>query len=371
MEPASAENILAEASDADPNAATAGTGGIHPWCRRRRLVAGLAAATVLLVAGGVWWWRHARRFESTDDAFIDTHFVRISTRVAGRVLEVPVTDNQSVPQGQVMVLLDPTDFRVAVDQARAGLAEAEGRQAQAAAQEQVGTATVAEEEALAEVAAANAANALADLRRYQALARSAPAAVSRQQYDNALAAQRTTAAQVNSAAKRVTAAQAQLAAAQAQAATAAAQVQSARARLDQARLNLDYTRVTAPQGGHVSRLTVAVGAWVQPGEDLMALVPRRVWVTANFKETQLDRMRPGQKVSIRIDAYPNLRLDGHVDSIQRGSGPAFSLLPPENATGNWVKVVQRVPVKIVIDTPIPPDHPVGPGLSVEPTVRVR
>jgi membrane fusion protein (multidrug efflux system) len=171
--------------------------------------------------------------------------------------------------------------------------------------------------------------------------------------------------------KKLASAEAQLQAAASQIDTAKANLKSAEAQEEQARLNLAYTKVVAPEAGRVAHKNVAVGDYLQVGQNLMALVPLKVWVTANFKETQLDHMRVGQPVEIRIDSYPDKVFHGHVDSFEAGSGAAFDLLPPQNATGNYVKVVQRVPVKIVFDTPPDPHFPLGPGMSVVPSVRVR
>ena len=221
------------------------------------------------------------------------------------------------------------------------------------------------------VAQANAANAAIDVKRYQELARIHSAALSQQQLDNSTANAKSTAATLAAAQRKVDAADAQIAFAETQVQTAEADLQSATAQVEQAQLDLSYTKLLAPVAGHIAHKNVAVGDYVQTGQNLMALVPNDVWVTANFKETQLDHMRAGQPVEIDVDAYPERTFRGHVDSIQAGSGAAFALLPPENATGNYVKVVQRVPVKIVFDDPSNARRLLGPGMSVVPYVRIR
>jgi membrane fusion protein (multidrug efflux system) len=333
-----------------------------------RLLAALAAAAAL-IAGAVSWWLEARQWVTTDDAFIDTHMVLIAPQVAGRVARVLVGDNERVAAGQLLVALDPAEYQAKLDQAAANRAAAAGGLAQAKAQR---AALIAiEEEARAEVgvAEANSAHAARQLQRTQSLVERQFA--SRQQLDNDLANARSTSSTLVAAQKKLAAAAAQLEVAASQIATAKANLESASAHEAEVRLDLAYTRVVAPEAGRVAHKNVAGGDYVQVGERLMALVPLEVWVTANFKETQLDRIRIGQPVEIRIDSYPDGVFRGRVDSFAAGSGAAFSLLPPENATGNFVKVVQRVPVKIVFDTPPDPHFPLGPGMSVVPSVKVR
>jgi membrane fusion protein, multidrug efflux system len=339
--------------------------------RLRRPIVMLAVAIVALVViiGGVLWWLEARRFESTDDAFIDVHMTRIAPQVAGRVLRVAVDDNQVVKPGEPLLEIDPADYQTRLDQAAANQATAEANLAQAKAQQTVAQADTEQARAQVGVAEANATNAANQLRRDQPLAEHQ--FVSRQQLDNDIANARSTAATLVATQKRQASTEAQLAVAAAQVTAAEASVKAAAAQVAQAQLNLSYTKVAAVEAGRVARKNVATGDYVQVGQNLMALVPEAVWITANFKETQLDLMRAGQPVDIRVDACPDKTLRGHVDSFQPGSGAAFALLPPENATGNYVKVVQRVPVKIVFDDPPGPSCPLGPGMSVVPSVKVR
>jgi membrane fusion protein (multidrug efflux system) len=309
---------------------------------RPAFIIGVIVVGVILLAGGVIWWLHARKFENTDDAFIDTHIVRISPQIAGQILALPVTDNQRVHRGDLLVAIDSADAEARLAQARAQEAQARTQLERAVAAEKG--------------AAAQAGNARRDLARYRELQARSPNAVAQQQVDQAATASRN--------------ADSQRDAARAQVDGAAAQVKVIEAQIRAAEINLGYTRIVAPVDGYVTQRSAAAGNYVTPGQQLMAIVPLGLWVTANFKETQLERMRAGQKVAVKVDACGDETLAGHVDSIQRGAGQAFALLPPENATGNYVKVVQRVPVKIVLDR-VPRDCPVGPGMSVVPRVRVR
>jgi membrane fusion protein (multidrug efflux system) len=272
-----------------------------------------AFALMALAIGGIALYLYSSHFESTDDAFIDAHIIPISPKVAGQVLAVHVDDNQVVKAGDALLEIDPRDYQ----------------------------AKVAEERGKLEAAEAEARRASSDARRYEQIFKQDE--ISQQQLDHA----------------------------QATAAAAQANLAKERGALQQDELNLSYARLTAPEAGRVTKKSVESGAFVQVGQTLLCVVPDNVWVTANFKETQLTHMQPGQKVTIDIDAYPGHRFEGHIDSIQSGTGERFSMLPPENATGNYVKVVQRIPVKIMIDTPPNPAFRLTPGMSVVPSVRVK
>jgi membrane fusion protein (multidrug efflux system) len=353
------------------------------WSRHPLGVLIAIGVLVVLLVLAVLFFLNARHFESTDDAFIDTHLVRIAPRISGRVSKVLVDDNQFVRAGQDLVELDPRDQQASLNKALATRAQAEAQIAQAqaqllqiAAQIQVGEANVRQASASAQSSAAQAAFAASDLARYQSLKAVNPTAVAQQQLDQAISQARSTAAQRDAALRQVQSSEAQVratatqrAAALAQIAAGQAQAQSAEAQIDSARLDLAYTTIHAPEDGNIAQRSVAIGTYLNAGAQVMALVPVGIWVTANFKETQLAHMRPGQPATVHIDACPTADIHGHVDSIQRGSGQSFAILPPENATGNFVKVVQRVPVKIILDD-APKDCPLGPGLSVEPSVRV-
>jgi len=381
----------------------------------RRWLIVLAALVVLV--GGYFLWRYLSSYESTDDAQVDVHLYPVSARISGYVIKVNVGDNEYVKQDAVLVEIDPRDYQVAVDKARADLANAEATAQSlnitvpitsvntssqltfsASDIENASAGIVAAEKQLAaahaqvEQAEANDVKAQDDLKRYKLLVDKQE--VSEQIYDQALAAARAStatiaAARANEAAaqqviqqarSRLSQAEANYRAAQtgpqqvsstrARALSAAADVQQKRAALEQAELNLGYTQIVAPVSGEVNK-TVVVGLNVQPGQQMLTVVPLdEVWITANFKETQLKHMRPGQRVEFSVDSSGRT-YKGHVDSIAGATGPLFSVLPPENATGNYVKIVQRIPVKIVLDPDENRDRQLRPGMSVEPKVHLR
>jgi membrane fusion protein (multidrug efflux system) len=334
------------------------------------LVAVIIGVLLLAIVGGLIFWLIARNYESTDDAFIDTHIIRLAPQVSGRITQVLVGDNQAVNAGQPLVTIDSADLETRVAQAKAQEAQAEAQVNNARVQVAVNQA--AYQQALADVDAASAPaqNAAQDLARYRRLQALNPAAVDQQQLDQLQSQARQTSAQYDAMVRGAKAKAEQVRASLTQVTAGEDQGRAAQSQLNEANINFGYARIVAPLAGHIAEKTVAVGNYVEPGTQLMAIVPLKIWVTANFKETQLDRMRAGQQVTLKVDACPQDKIRGHVDSIQRGAGQAFSLLPPENATGNYVKVVQRVPVKIIIDNP-PNDCWLGPGMSVEPTVKVR
>ena len=335
--------------------------------RLRNLVAGVATLAVG-VATGIYYFEFVAPYESTDDAFIEAHVTSIAPQVAGRVAQLLVQDNQEVKAGDVLLQIDPSDFQTKLDQERANLAASKSRLEQANAQFTVDQAKVEQERANVIAAQAEAKQAEADNKRYQAVG---GFAISASQLDLAGTQARSADAQVDAAHNKELAAEAQSALDKASIQTAAAEVQSSEAAVHQAELNLSYTQVKAPEGGYVTHRTVEAGSYVQTGQALLAVVPHQVWVIANFKETQLTDMRAGQSVVVTVDAYPQIKFKAHVDSIQSGTGPRFSLLPPENASGNYVKAVQRVPVKIVLDDVAANNYVLGPGMSVVPEVRVK
>jgi membrane fusion protein (multidrug efflux system) len=339
---------------------------------RRRFQAGVVIGVVLVLAlaaaAVVYYIHYVAPYEETDDAFIESYVTFVSPRVAGPVVKLRVTDNQRVKAGDVLLEIDPRDYQVLVDQAKADLAAADSRVRQAEAQILVDQAKADQQQAAVIAAQATATRTEADRARYESVQSQA---VSRSQLDMAKTQANAATAEVEVARHQARAAAAQVDLDRAEVATARAQTRQAQTRLDQAQLQLSYTTVVAPRDGRVTRRTVEQGAYLQTGEALLALVPEDLWVVANFKETQLERMRPGQPVQIRIDAYPHHPFKGKVDSLQAGSGARFSLLPPENAVGNYVKVVQRVPVKIVLDNDPDAGLALGPGMSVVPKVRVK
>ncbi len=342
-----------------------------PEPRRRRPLRWVLGAALVL-GGGVFGGRafvHARHYENTDDAFIEGHVVPVSPKVAAHVVAVRFDDNQEVRRGQTLVELDPRDFAVAVEQAEANLLAARSRLAQAEAQGQVARAGA--DQARAEIASAEATNenAAADLGRNQDLSRQR--VIGRRELDASSAQAKGAAAAWEAARQRAAGAGAQIVLAEAQVQAARAEVAQGEAGVRQARLNLGYCTITAPADGRVARKNVEPGLYAQPGQALLAVVQHDVWVVANFKETQLTDLRPGQPVALRVDAFPGQPLRGHVESVQPGTGARFALLPAENATGNYVKVVQRNPVKIVLDESADTLGRLAPGMSVEPEVRVR
>jgi membrane fusion protein (multidrug efflux system) len=383
---------------------------------RARLV--LAVIVAVLLAAGIGLWRYFGSYESTDDAQIDGHVNSVSARVSGHVIRLNVEDNQYVEKGTVLVEIDPTDYQVAVARARADYADAQAQAAAAGinvpvtnvstssqvvgaqagvANAKAGVAAARQQFAAAQAQAvqadANNVKAQSDLVRYKQLIDKQE--ISQQQYDQAVAAAKAGAATLEAARAAADVAAAQIEQAQSRLEQANAglrtadtrpqlmQVTSARARaaqatadrrkaeLDQAELNLQYTRVVAPVTGVVSNRTVEVGQNLQAGQEMMKVIPLEdIWVTANFKETQLRSMKPGQRADISVDANGKT-YKGHVDSIAGASGSRFSLLPPENATGNYVKVVQRIPVKIVFEPGETKGHELRPGMSVVPKAWIK
>jgi membrane fusion protein (multidrug efflux system) len=338
------------------------------FLRRHPILAPVGLIALLLAAAaGYLYWDHTSHFESTDDAFIAARQFAIAPKVAGYITAVPVTDNQHVNKGEVIAQIDQRDFRTALAQAQAQVAGAEAGIHNIDAQISTQDAQISASQAQVGQAQANLELMRVTWGRDQPLVNKGWATAQQGTTDvQNLKAQQ---AGVDSAQAALKVAQRQIDTLRAQRASAEASLAQAQAQLDQAKLNLSYTTVIADQPGRVVNLSGAVGQYAQVGTNLTMFVPDEIWVVANYKETQLDRMRPGQPVDIEIDAYPERAFHGHLDSVQPGSGPAFSLLPPENATGNYVKIVQRVPVKLILDNP-PTDVSLGPGMSVVPTARV-
>ena len=335
--------------------------------QHRALVLALAALCIVVLVGVTIWWITASRYESTDDAFIDARTVTISSQLSARVVDVPVTDNQLVSAGTVLVSLDRSDYQAQLGQAKAQVDQAQANIANIDAQIAAQQARI--DEADKQVVQAQAVLTFAQQQneRYGGLVKSGAVTVEQaQQYNsNFLQAQASfAAAQANAVATEK-----QLPVLQTQRQQAQAQLEQMQAAAEPPQINLSRTVITAPVDGYVTNLTAAKGLYAAAGQALMMFVPRNVWVTANFKETQLNKMRDGQPVDLTVDAFPDRTFKGHVASVQAGSGTAFSLLPAQNATGNYVKIVQRVPVKIVFDNP--PDLLLGPGMSVVPNVKVR
>jgi membrane fusion protein (multidrug efflux system) len=340
---------------------------------RARLVLLLIIAAALL--GAVGYWYVTKDYISTDDAYTDGRAITVASQVAGSVVALQVSDNEHVKSGDTLVRIDPSSFKAARDQAAAQLQVAQAQLASARVALEAARITFP---ARLEAARAQRSTAVAvqfkaqsDARRQRGLPRQA---TTQQEIDTAEAALRSADAQLaqaDAAVREADVVSQSVAQAEAQANQSEAHVALAQAQLEQAELNLSWTRVTAPQDGWVTKRAVEKGNYVAAGQAILSLVTPEIWVTANFKEAQLDRMQPGQRVDMSVDAFPNLRLAGHVDSIQLGSGQRFSAFPAENATGNFVKVVQRVPVKIIIDSGMDPKIPLPLGLSVVPVIRLK
>jgi membrane fusion protein (multidrug efflux system) len=336
--------------------------------RQRKILFAGIAGLLLLIAAIIYYLVFIAPYESTDDAFIDGYVTLISPRVPGQVAQLLVTDNQEVKAGDVLVEIDPRDYEASLAQTKADLAAAQSQSDQSGAKVKVSEAKVAQAQAAVTATEAEAQRAGDDLKRYQSVESKA---VSQSAIDLAQAQARSADANLQAAYSQTNAAEADVTLSEAGVETATAAVQQAEAKLQQAELNVSYTKIIAPIDGRVTARTVQLGHYILPGQALLALVPKDVWVTANFKETQLTYMKPGQPVELRVDAYPNKKFKGKVDSLQAGTGARFSLLPPENAVGNYIKVVQRVPVKIIFDEELPTNLDIAPGMSVVPEVKVK
>ena len=331
----------------------------------------VGGVALVLAIGGLLWWLHARQYQSTDDAFVDAHIVRISAETTGRLTNVADADNRHVRRGQLLAVIEPGGPEASREEAVAGIAQADAQIEQGQARVLGALASRRQAVANARVPEAEAARAARDYARYLELRRLEPLAAAPTQIDQARAQAQSAIAQAAAARRQVDSADADILAARKQVDAARADRRAAEARLRQSDVTVSYLRIRAPIDGQLVNRQVNIGSYVSPGQQLMAIVPDDLWVTANFKETQLTRMRRGQPVRIRIDAFPGVDFAGHVDSIQRGAVQAFALLPPQNATGNYVKVVQRVPVRILFDHGDWRRYAIGPGMSVVPRVKVR
>ncbi|GGF05262.1 HlyD family secretion protein [Hymenobacter cavernae] len=343
----------------------------QPEGRSKRPIILVILALILLVGGYFGWQRYqfGQTHEDTDDAQVEGDVYPIIPRVGGPVLEVKVDDNQVVKKGDVLITIDPADYQQRVDAAEAALAAAEANVT--AARTAIGTAqaNVSAARATIGVSAANRARLQKDLQRSTFLRKED--IIPQSDYDAVQANLQSTTAQAATAQQQVRVASQQVASAQQQVAVAQAVVKQRQTDLNNAKLQLSYTTIMAPVNGIVSKKGVQPGQVVAPGQQLFGIVAsERTWVIANFKETQLENMKVGQLVSIEVDAYPNEEFQGHIESLSPATGARFALLPPDNSTGNFVKVTQRVPVKIVLDK-VDPEHPLRAGMSVTATVKVK
>jgi membrane fusion protein, multidrug efflux system len=368
--PARREQPFEADEDLEPEERVAAGETPKSWVRRHPIAVAFGLLCLLLaLPAGYLYWDYTSHFETTDDAYIASRQFAISPEVSGYITAVPVTDNEHVRAGAVIARIDDRTYRAALDQAEAQVAADQANIENVDAQMDVQQAQIAADQAQLAQQQAALVFAQEQAARYQYLAKTqlAGSVQNAQQYTSQWRQQQ---AAVDSAQATLKLAQRQVEALKAQRDSAVASLAQAKAQVEQAQLNLSYTTVTADQPGRVVQLSAAVGQYAQPGTNLTMFVPDAIWVWANFKETQLDHMRPGQPVTMDIDAYPERTIRGHVASVQPGSGTAFSLLPAENATGNWVKIVQRVPVKVVMDNP-PTDVALGPGMSAEVSARVN
>ena len=355
----------------DGNEDGGGEGEKTPFYKRPKVLIIGAIILIIAVVMTLLWWLNARKYESTDDAFVDAHIVRLAPQVAGVITDVPVAPNRHVQAGDLLVSIQPDSIETQLEQRRANVEQSQASYAQSLSA--IETTRKQYQQALAQIAQPRAqlVKAREDLARYIYLRSVNPSAVAPTTIDAARAAVRDADAQVSAAERAAESARAQIRTAEDAAKAQAASVKSAQAQVRETQINVAYNRIVAPLSGVVSNVNVNKGSYVAPGQQMMALIPDNLWVTANFKETQLARMKIGQPVEIVVDAFPGIRFDGRVDSFQRGAGQAFQILPPQNTTGNFVKVVQRVPVRITFVRPNPLQYPIGPGMSVVPTVKVQ
>jgi membrane fusion protein (multidrug efflux system) len=331
----------------------------------------LTVAIVLVAIAGLIYYLHSRHFEQTDDAFIEGHVTAVSPRIAAQVLEVHFNDNDEVKQGQLLVVLDSRDRAAALERAQAQLAQAQAQVLQSQAQAGQARAQLAQARAQSAQRRAEAEVAGINFRRNRSLAQRDLRAIAQQDVDSTKAALDGAAAALAAADAAIEAAEATAQAAQATIVSSQANATAALASVHNAELQLSYTHVVAAVTGRIAGKQVEPGDYIEAATQICSLVQPDYWVTANFKETQLRHMRVGQTVKVNVDAYPDRTLKAHVQSIQPGTGARFSLLPTENATGNYVKVIERVPVKLVFDEPIEALRRLAPGMSVEPSVDLR
>jgi membrane fusion protein, multidrug efflux system len=335
------------------------------WCLRLLILLCLLIIAAAFTPEILYLLSH----ESTDDAYFRSTIVPISAEVSGQIIKVFAKDNQMVRKGDILLEIDPRDYQLALILKKTALASAkaerdkeeaaiiEARKSLAVAQAELADAEVNEQFAAKEK------------RRYDGLAKMG--AVAQHKYEQVNTTWQTAQAKRAAAAAAVAKSQAAIKTLQAGLAAQESKIKEAAAKVDVAELALSRTTIRAPINGRISQKNADEGKYVQVGQPLLALVdPENTWIAANFKETQIDKIKVGQEVDIKVDAYPDLLLKGHVDSIQAGTGAVFSLLPPENATGNFVKIVQRLPVKIVVDSPPDPTYPLWPGLSAVPSIDV-
>lgn len=339
----------------------------RPEYKKKRVIVPIISAVVLILIG-IYLAVHATFFQSTDDAFVEGHIIQVAPKVAGQIINLYVDDNQEVKENQIIAEIDPKDYQVKLDQAEAKLAEAKAKLGVTEKQVDENSSNVNQTQEELNSAKSKLDFAEKDYQRYAAMYKEG--IVSKQEYDNSL--NQLTVAQANNKAadEKSKAMKAALESSKARIKSVEAEIQRLEAEVEEASTNLSYTKIYAPEDGTVSSRSVEKGNYVQIGQPLLSIVPKRVWVVANFKEIQLTNMKPGQRVWIKVDTYPHKRFKGSVQSIQRATGAKASLFPPENAVGSYVKIVQRVPVKIIFEEDIS-EYNIVPGMSVVPKVQIK
>ena len=339
----------------------------RPEYKKKRVIIPAISAVILILIG-VLLAIHSTFFQSTDDAFVEGHIISVAPRVAGQVINLYIDDNQEVKQNQILVEIDPTDYQVTLSQTQAKLAEAKAKLGVIEKQVDENSSRVDFTVQELNSTASKLDFAEKDYTRYAEMYKEG--IVSKQEYDKSLNSLTVAQANKKAADENNKAAKASLEANKAKVISQQAEIKRLEAEVQQAEINLSYTKIYAPEDGKISARTVEKGNYVQIAQPMLSIVPQRVWVVANFKEIQLTNMKPGQKVWIKVDTYPHKRFKGHVDSIQRATGAKSSLFPPENAVGSYVKIVQRVPVKILFDEDLT-GYNIVPGMSVVPKVKIK
>lgn len=339
----------------------------RPSYAKKRVIVPVITAIIFFITG-IYYWVHSIHFQKTDDAFVEGHIVSVAPRVAGPVLKLLVVDNQAVKKGDLILEIDPKDYEVALAQKEAKLAQAKA--SLNIAEKEITHASATLRQTAEDITAASSKLDFAkkDHKRYTDMYKEGIS--SKQEFDNSRTALRVAESNHNSALEKQKASDSLLQSSKAKHAAALAEIKRLEAEVEQAKLNLSYTKIFASEDGLITNRSVEQGNYVQVAQPLLAIVPEKMWIVANFKETQLTNMHPAQNVEIKIDTYPGKKFSGKVDSIQRATGAKASLFPPENAVGSYVKIVQRVPVKIVFTEDIS-KYNIVPGMSVVPEVRVK
>lgn len=339
----------------------------RPKLTKKRVFLPAMAALILLLLG-VYAAVMSTHYQSTDDAFVEGRIISVAPRVSGPVVNLLVDDNQPVKKGDLLLEIDPSDYKVKLDQAQAKLAEARARLNVSTHEVSRNYSSVNQSVDDTNSAMSKLKFAQKDYKRYDEMYKTG--VVSKQDYDRSSKELEVSKANYESTSNRVKAMKSELDSSVAKTRTVQAEIQRLEAEVEQAKLNLSYTKIYAPSDGLIAARSVEQGNYVQIGQPVLSVVPQQMWVVANFKEGQLTHMHPGQKVLVKVDTYPGKKFKAHVDSIQRATGAKSSLFPPENAVGSYVKIVQRVPVKIVFDEDYT-KYNIVPGMSVVPTVKIR